>query len=666
MHLPINKSHFHFLLLIAVFIGVLFSPEPALAQTHVDNCPSFSSGTKGVEFGMILERVVGCTELALGKTLAAFVLNDLRGKLAFLTFAMVTLAIAIFGVKMQLGMIRSIKTEGLVLALKIVLVVHFLDKLDVYYPQLLNISKELMGIVSNSLVTSTLSCPTSIDSGLQIWSNIDCLMSGMFGFDTDGYMSAGASLTLASGIIGYITAASVSGYVGTYIAFAGFMFILAFLFAVLRAAYIYISAIIALTFIISLAPLMMPFALFNYPGGRFEGSYFMKWVGQISYFMMQPVILVAFLTLMVSVYDTVLYTSDHSLAAAILGEPVSGPKDFTMDALAEKGIISEESVARFSIQMPQFQNQVNGGSGIVDTMGFLKGNERGKDLTDPGKSFGTFNMDMLNPDMMDQIVAEVGTSDNSDVISDFLANAYMQDVVFALIIMLLISMMFYYMLDFVGDISRYLSGRVFIATLYSEMPMPGESALMGGVGGRVGGQYGNAGGIAGARQQALATAPMGAANAEELRGIMNAGGQGFVQGFTPSSIMQGYNMGIQETQLPENTAQSGTDQPNTAGTPPATNTGSTVQQTNQANTNNGPAQANAAEPIVNAAVQAAESAVTGVPPTSTAGVAQNIANAAATGSGANVAAKPFESIINKGSDFFRKLIGGKSGDGTAN
>jgi UMF1 family MFS transporter len=70
-----------------------------------------------------------------------------------------------------------------------------------------------------------------------------------------------------------------------------------------------------------------------------------KWVNLLISYTLQPVILIAFLSLSVSIYDTVLYTGEHSLASAIAGRPISSMAEFNamIDDLREAGVITHDT-----------------------------------------------------------------------------------------------------------------------------------------------------------------------------------------------------------------------------------------------------------------------------------------------------------------------------------
>ena len=86
------------------------------------------------------------------------------------------------------------------------------------------------------------------------------------------------------------------------------------LMAIARSVYIFISAYIAFALMILVSPIFIPMTLF-----RSTKAYFEKWLRLTIGFVLQPVFIFVYLTMMLAAYDTIVFDGERSLYRAVVG-----------------------------------------------------------------------------------------------------------------------------------------------------------------------------------------------------------------------------------------------------------------------------------------------------------------------------------------------------------
>ncbi|MCF8462390.1 MAG: type IV secretion system protein [Rickettsiaceae bacterium] len=238
------------------------------------------------------------------------------------------LYIAFFGISLMLG--KNFNQKEMIIALiKIVLVTYFtlgigglvngvrVDGMtSLIFPLLLTVPSEIAGWISNS--TSSGLCDFSdmtYAKGyeyLQLWDSLDCKIGHYIGFDMISEFYADNFSTQKD----WKQFANISFPVPPYIYLiaAGFysgmtqLIIIALMYPILvisMAAYVlqfFVVSMIMMTILGILSPIFIPLALF-----RFSYSYFTNWLRLFISFGIQPMIVVAFVTVAFAVFDRGLY-----------------------------------------------------------------------------------------------------------------------------------------------------------------------------------------------------------------------------------------------------------------------------------------------------------------------------------------------------------------------
>ncbi len=340
-----NKRFLRALSLIALLVTLVLCPQPSYADLVVQPsdpqlknviggpagiCPE--SGVLGTALGGkpagIVKRVVYCTKLYI----IPAVNSMLTGPNGFLTHfkdtiaAVCTLAVAIYGITVVTGKSTAVLREGAMVAVKIGAVMIATTNFGgaAYtgggYQLMIDVTDELIEIVSTKIgfddgpggSEPVKECAKLLDDE-DVWGRVDCMLESLVGgiFDPS---------TLKSGLAGFILTSLFSGLGGVFVALAtaGIMGLL--IYAVIRAMYITIIAYIALGVMAMVSPLFITLMLFRSTFGYFE-----KWVKLTLGFMIQPIFIFAYFSMLLYAYDAVIENGDHSVYRAIAGIPKGTP-----------------------------------------------------------------------------------------------------------------------------------------------------------------------------------------------------------------------------------------------------------------------------------------------------------------------------------------------------
>jgi type IV secretory pathway VirB6-like protein len=263
---------------------------------------------------------------------------------------LIVLAIAIFGLKLALRLVKDVRAETSMFVIQVAAVWYFSEHLVDWFPDIMLALEDLLRIVTSSLLdvsSPTLTCElatSAANTHMQMWNRVDCMMGVIFGF--------GASTGLISGLVAIIIAGATSDpTIGWAIFSGGLGVMLTLMLSVCRAVYMYICCYIALIFLVAISPLVIPLILF-----KPTKQYFNQWRFHAIGFALQPVIIFGFLAFMIMVFNNAVLFGNHSLAQVLFGEPV---KSYT-----EMG----ERMERFNIaNIQDCENRMAATMNIPDT-----------------------------------------------------------------------------------------------------------------------------------------------------------------------------------------------------------------------------------------------------------------------------------------------------------
>lgn len=321
--------------------------------------------------------VVGCIQDMLQKI---FIKTDTTGgifnakpffqqvqeRLKQIVMTVLVLYAVLTGIKIMSSAEPPKKGEWMMMVIKFALVVYFAIGNAFYettpsgevkglYPQLLNATSELAGIfleaqnanellgfcsykyqgrnlLGERLYTGNVQSPPTIEVDgtvaddtttaqatigqtgvkLTVWDLVDCKLINYLNFGSCDY-------TVSGMVVAWLVSAAFwfSG-TGFLLAIVALIYCFLILLVVFRYAHIFIMTMIVITVLIFLAPIFVPFILFDFTKGIFD-----KWLKTILGYLIYPALLFAFLALMLATIDSIYYGNLDTTTQTTAGGPVN-------------------------------------------------------------------------------------------------------------------------------------------------------------------------------------------------------------------------------------------------------------------------------------------------------------------------------------------------------
>ncbi len=330
-----------FLLFAAILCGaggVLQSAEAsALAQANGGMqayCP------KNGEYGSLFARVVICLENTVIQATQDF-MNAFYPAVSQTVIWVMTLAIILFGVMMAVGAIERPARDAMFFLLKFGGVAYFMDDALNIYLQFVDILMGTLTAVADATIFgSNLRCPSLGGGGattLPMWQRADCIFDAMVGLSSDAVTSGGSQEGLSRGMMAFFYYNLQSGALGILIGLVGLYIAFNLVLALLRASYSYLLALMTLSLLFVIGALFVPLLLF-----RNTYSYFDRWMKSTLAMILQPLILFAYLNILLTAFDVMLYSGPNSLVNVISGGSAGGGGGgFNVHQYAEQNLYSE-------------------------------------------------------------------------------------------------------------------------------------------------------------------------------------------------------------------------------------------------------------------------------------------------------------------------------------
>lgn len=231
-------------------------------------------------------KVVACVENSVKSTVTRM-MTGLSNFMRPIVAAMVTFAIGFYGLRVALGEFQGL-ADAAGFFFRLVFVTFFAFNLDTFTSSIFQIEAWLISLVTNT----------------SPWAQIDSVIGRLVGLGPT--LPGGIDPT--KGLLGIIGASLVSSTVTSVFFFVATSALINVLLFTLRVLMTYLTAIVLIGFMISLAPIVIPMALFV----NHTKKYFDKWVDILASAMLVPVLLFAFLTIFGNVFsglvDNILYT----------------------------------------------------------------------------------------------------------------------------------------------------------------------------------------------------------------------------------------------------------------------------------------------------------------------------------------------------------------------
>lgn len=394
----------------------------------------------------LMNRIVPC----ISNTIIAATENFLvpfSAVLASTISALCLLAIVVFGAKAALGNQRQLKSETIILGIKLGLVIMFTSNFGGLFPHLMSIIDSMIIMVSGALVYEIdLRCPFE----LSIWMRIDCTLDQLIGGILPGSL-------ISSGMIGFLFASLFSPTIGVTVFFLGMGFLVIIVLALAKATYVFLSAYIGIAMMVVVSPLFIPLILF-----RVTKAYFEKWLRLLIGLMVQPIFLFAYITMLLIAFDVVVFTGERSVFHAIAG-PNANAADFKLgDFLLEKDAngddaFKEQNEIEKSINMdPEELAQGLGVQGIENTGLFGKLGNWADNLNDRAQIFAGANAHLRVPVKAVDFI-HIKKQANFNNLTD---TEYMLGIILAMFTAVIVAYIFYTWLEYIPYLGTSLTGEV--------------------------------------------------------------------------------------------------------------------------------------------------------------------------------------------------------------
>ena len=297
------RTSYAMLVVIIVASALLWGGAGSAAADPLSYTLADGSTVTCPQEGVYTARVVLCVKTGLRTALDVYLVS-LSAYFKPIVFAVITLAVALFGVRMAIGDSQLTPKAFLFLA-KIGLVLMFTNNFGDMAPAVFGIMEDMLNIVTSTMMQPSSHCTAGANPELVLWDRLDCLLGRILGF--------GPTVALYSGILGLVGMAMFSGTSGLMLFGLGISAIFAVLIMIFRAVYTFLLAYSAVTFLIVISPLFIPMILFQPTMRMFNG-----WLDQLVSAMVEPIVLFAFMAFFVVVFEGMVFGGPSSLTE-ILG-----------------------------------------------------------------------------------------------------------------------------------------------------------------------------------------------------------------------------------------------------------------------------------------------------------------------------------------------------------
>lgn len=292
--------------------------------------------------GTLFSRIMVCLEDTIIET-TVFFMNEFYPAWQNVVSTLMVLGVILFGVKIMSGGTNRIQRDSMVTLFKIAGVVYFMDEAVILYNDFVDILMSALNEVAGAATYSAaLKCPYEGDAVFTtepMWQRADCIFDAMIGLSADAAMNGGGGNYegLSRGTMGFFYYNLKSGALGILIGLVGLYIGFNLLLALIRAAYTYLIALITLSFLFIIGALFVPLILFSHSYTNFE-----HWMKSVLAMILQPLILFAYVSVLITAFDIMLYSGENSLMKTIAGDAAEAD-DFNLHEYAEANLYSEDS-----------------------------------------------------------------------------------------------------------------------------------------------------------------------------------------------------------------------------------------------------------------------------------------------------------------------------------
>jgi hypothetical protein len=264
------------IILFSLFSALAFLyPHGALAFENTITC---ESGTPGD--GRYTQLVIDCIKIPVKNAVLGTSNSSIIGLLPLMSIFMITvtsslmvLAVMFFGIRLLAGE-PNVKHDAFTTILRLGFVLAFSSQLGGLGESVFNIFDQLLSLVT--------------PAGFSPWVQIDDFIGKLLGF--------APGTEIQDGILGMLNGSFFAKNFGLMLSLVGIFTIISLLLFIFQATYLYLSSIIVIGFLLTISPIIIPFALFNYTKRIPE-----KWLSMLISSMLTPMIMFALLTMFLGI-----------------------------------------------------------------------------------------------------------------------------------------------------------------------------------------------------------------------------------------------------------------------------------------------------------------------------------------------------------------------------
>ena len=263
-----------------------------------------------IDKAWLTEYIVTCVKTVVLQAFIQFVVQFYTIMHQIIMAAM-TLAVTLFGVLILTGMIEKSARDSFVGLFKFGCVLFFVrpDTVTQIFDMGMNSMDGLTDIVFQFGKGGSGRCYDNAT----LWDRIDCMLDLLIGIVKSGgpggagagggggAAAAGGLQGISRGSMHFMMSSIAGSGLGALIGMLGFYTVYTILMATIKSIHTYLAAIIALAFILVLAPMFVPLIMF-----KATRTYFDKWHRIATSFVLQPVILFGFISLMMIALEDML------------------------------------------------------------------------------------------------------------------------------------------------------------------------------------------------------------------------------------------------------------------------------------------------------------------------------------------------------------------------
>lgn len=296
--------------------GTSATPQGSAPQSNLQTTDG-AGGTKGcrdsypeAKGGALLGVMVPCITRTIEENTENFAAQFIDWMNPLLAI-FITLVIVFFGVKVLEGQVPRLKVEAFVLVFKIGLVVTLLELVPgTLIPATYDTMVEGQSIVASAIDSTSLQCPIGNYGDANtplLWKQMDCVLGKLFGIAIgnrpDG--TKGPNMLLMSSAFGMLGGFFFGGSFGVALFMACMGVLVTAILIVLRTAIAFINGFLQASILFILSPIFVPLTLLQPTQEMFQ-----RWYMGILGAIFMPVIVAAYATFALLLYDKVLFAPD--------------------------------------------------------------------------------------------------------------------------------------------------------------------------------------------------------------------------------------------------------------------------------------------------------------------------------------------------------------------